>query len=76
MRLSDYLEMSKIKRVKAADALGVSPARITFLCSDDGWPATRDLAERIRTYTAGYVRPDDFLPPFMHAPAPEVKPNE
>ena len=77
MRLSEYLEAHKIKRVAAAAALGVSPARITFLCSDEGWPATRDLADKIRAYTAGEVRPDDFLPlAITSGPGPEVQPNE
>jgi hypothetical protein len=77
MRLANYLDTYNIKRVAAAEALGVSPARITFLCSDEGWPATRDLAEKIRTYTEGEVRPDDFLPPSPYPrPAPEVQAYE
>jgi 3,4-dihydroxy 2-butanone 4-phosphate synthase/GTP cyclohydrolase II len=75
MRLSDYLEKGKIKRVRAAQALGLSPARVTFLCSDEGWPATRDLAERIRDFSQGKVMPNDFLKPPIPE-KPEAKPNE
>ena len=62
MRLADWLEKHKIRRIDAATALGVSPARITFLCSDEGWPAKVELAEGIRRYTGGAVMPNDFLP--------------
>ena len=62
MRLSDWLQEQKIKRRNAATALGVSPARLTYLCSDEGWPAKQALAERIRVYTGGAVMPNDFLP--------------
>lgn len=62
MRLEHYLEANYILRQDAAFALGISPARITFLCSPEAWPASRDLARRIQVWTKGAVTPNDFLP--------------
>lgn len=75
MRLSDWIEKQGLRRYQAAEALGVSAARVTFLCSPEGWPATKHLAEKIRDYTAGDVTPNDFLTGAPPAPHPEAPAN-
>lgn len=75
MRLSDWIEQKGLRRYQAAEALGVSAARVTFLCSPDGWPATKALAEKIRDYTDGEVTPNDFLTGADTAPQTEAAAN-
>lgn len=51
-----------MKRSKFAEAIGVSPAYVTLLCSEaPTWPG-RDVASRIREVTDGAITADDFLP--------------
>ena len=73
MRLENYLKETKIKRIHAATALGISPSGITTLCSPNGWPATRELAIRIQEWTRGAVTANDFVPPYVHKPIRSAK---
>ena len=63
MRLSDWIEKKGLDRVEAGRLFGVSASTVWLLCRENGWPAKRALAERIRHVTGGLVQPNDFLPP-------------
>lgn len=70
MKLADYLKARRMKRIDFASAVGVSPAWITALCDETGWPS-REVAEKIATATGGEVSPNDFL-----TIDPEPRPSE
>lgn len=60
MRLPDYLKAMNIRRNAFAEQIGVSPGRITQLCTGVDWPS-RKVAERIAEVTGGAVTPNDFV---------------
>ena len=60
MKLSEYLELNKVKRGDFARRIGVTGGWITQLCDGTGWPS-REVAERILAETDGAVSADDFL---------------
>jgi transcriptional regulator with XRE-family HTH domain len=60
MRLSEYLNLTGIKRAEFARRIGVTSGWITQLCDGVGWPS-RDVAEKIASETSGKVTADDFL---------------
>jgi len=60
MKLAEYLDVKGIKRAEFAERIGVSPGRVSQLCSG-GWPSG-DVAEKIVAVTGGAVTADDFLP--------------
>jgi transcriptional regulator with XRE-family HTH domain len=63
MTLAEWIELRGMARSAVAEALGVSPAYVTNLCSPQAnWPG-RDLMVRIRDMTGGDVTANDFLPP-------------
>lgn len=69
MTLAEWIDRSEMSRTSVAEALGVSPAYVTNLCSPQAnWPG-RDLMVRIRELTKGEVTANDFLPP----PEPEME---
>ncbi len=61
MKLTQWLQQNRVKRVDFAKAIGVSPGAVTLICRDEGAWVSRETAERIVAETRGAVTPNDFL---------------
>ncbi len=61
MKLADWLERNRVKRVDFARRIGLSPGAVTQICREDGAWLSRETAERIVAVTRGEVTPNDFL---------------
>jgi 3,4-dihydroxy 2-butanone 4-phosphate synthase/GTP cyclohydrolase II len=61
MKLTQWLQQNRVKRVDFARAIGVSPGAVTLICRHEGAWLSRETAERIVAETRGAVTPNDFL---------------
>lgn len=60
MKLAEWLDQQKIKRIDFAATIGVSPQSITGYCEGDFEPR-KEIALKIFDETKGCVTPIDFM---------------
>lgn len=60
MKLADWLDREKVKRVDFAGRIGVSPQSITGYCDGEFEPR-KEVMKRIFEETRGEVTPIDFM---------------
>jgi 3,4-dihydroxy 2-butanone 4-phosphate synthase/GTP cyclohydrolase II len=69
MNLADWIKESGMSRTAVANAVGVTPAYVTNLCSPEPhWPG-RAVIIRLRALTGGAVTAEDFLPSLRYEAA-------
>lgn len=61
-RLREYLDKREVTQEAMAEAIHTTPATISRIVNGLNIPSI-DMSVRIKTYTDGYVTPDDFVKP-------------